>query len=225
MIKRLNYIILILVIIIIPFFIKSIFISTFGDTLITYLGSIFGGIITLLGVYYTIKYESDKRKKDLELQYLPIINSCVTDNIILNKKSKILRFISGSKDFNDLDFYDYKKAIKITNVGRGEILNVDVSVSNYELVQSLNSSSYYLGFLDDTSFINLIPINDSFYIFLDLPKLKSKNTILHLSVELDLCITSLFNKVYHYRLSFIIYIDKDNYDIFNINLILLDKIN
>ena len=225
MIKRLNYIILILVIIVIPFFIKSIFISTFGDTLITYLGSIFGGIITLLGVYLTIKHESNNRKKDLELQYLPIINASVTENILLNKKSKILRFISGSNDFNDLDFYDYKKVLKITNVGRGEITKVNISVFNYELVQELNSSSYHLGFLDDSNLINLIPINDYFLILLDLPKAKNKTGKLHLSVDLDLSITSLFNNTYNYRLSFIIYLDKDNYEIFNVNLELLDKIN
>ena len=223
--KRLNYIILILVIIIIPFFIKSIFINTFGDVLITYLGSIFGGLITLLGVYLTIRYESNNRKKDLELQYLPIINATVTDNIILSKKSKILRFLSGSKDFNDLDFYDYKKIIKIINVGRGEITKVDISVYNYELVQELDSSSYHLGFLDDSNFINIVPVNDYFSILIDLPKIKTKSSKLHLSVDLDLSITSLFNNTYHYRLSFIIYLDKDNYDIFNVNLVLLDKLN
>ena len=223
--KKLNYIILILVIIIIPFFIKSIFINTFGDVLITYLGSIFGGLITLFGVYFTIKFESNNRKKDLELQYLPIINATVTDNIILSKKSKILRFISGSKDFNDLDFYDYKKIIKIINVGRGEITKVDISVYNYELVQELDSSSYHLGFLDDSNFINIVPVNDYFSILIDLPKIKTKSSKLHLSVDLDLSITSLFNNTYHYRLSFIIYLDKDNYDIFNVNLVLLDKLN
>lgn len=223
--KKLNYIILILVIIIIPFFIKSIFINTFGDVLITYLGSIFGGLITLFGVYFTIKFESNNRKKDLELQYLPIINATVTDNIILSKKSKILRFLSGSKDFNDLDFYDYKKIIKIINVGRGEITKVDISVYNYELVQELDSSSYHLGFLDDSNFINIVPVNDYFSILIDLPKIKTKSSKLHLSVDLDLSITSLFNNTYHYRLSFIIYLDKDNYDIFNVNLVLLDKLN
>lgn len=223
--KKLNYIILILVIIIIPFFIKSIFINTFGDVLITYLGSIFGGLITLFGVYLTIRYESNNRKKDLELQYLPIINATVTDNIILSKKSKILRFLSGSKDFNDLDFYDYKKIIKIINVGRGEITKVDISVYNYELVEELDSSSYHLGFLDDSNFINIVPVNDYFSILIDLPKIKTKSSKLHLSVDLDLSITSLFNNTYHYRLSFIIYLDKDNYDIFNVNLVLLDKLN
>ena len=223
--KKLNYIILILVIIIIPFFIKSIFINTFGDVLITYLGSIFGGLITLFGVYLTIRYESNNRKKDLELQYLPIINATVTDNIILSKKSKILRFLSGSKDFNDLDFYDYKKIIKIINVGRGEITKVDISVYNYELVEELDSSSYHLGFLDDSNSINIVPVNDYFSILIDLPKIKTKSSKLHLSVDLDLSITSLFNNTYRYRLSFIIYLDKDNYDIFNVNLVLLDKLN
>ena len=176
-------------------------------------------------MYFTIKFESNNRKKDLELQYLPIINATVTDNIILSKKSKILRFLSGSKDFNDLDFYDYKKIIKIINVGRGEITKVDISVYNYELVQELDSSSYHLGFLDDSNFINIVPVNDYFSILIDLPKIKTKSSKLHLSVDLDLSITSLFNNTYHYRLSFIIYLDKDNYDIFNVNLVLLDKLN
>ena len=85
-----------------------------GLTLIGYGGSILGGLLTLYGVWWTIKKNDEERKNDLSIEYRPIIK-------ILNKK---ISFISNSTPINifskELSIL-MKIEMEFENVGRGEI--------------------------------------------------------------------------------------------------------
>lgn len=68
-----------------------------------FFGSVIGGSLTLIGVWWTIKDQDKKRKEDLAIQYLPIFETYIADPIITN----------------DL----YRIEFQTKNIGRGEVLS------------------------------------------------------------------------------------------------------
>ena len=113
-----------------------------GDQL-GYMGAIFGGGITLLGIYLTIHHENlirkqeqqqrDKeRKEDLVIQYQPVLDMIDEALFILSNQGSEIR-IHESKLINILEYTNneirMKSDIKIKNVGRGEAKNVSISSS------------------------------------------------------------------------------------------------
>lgn len=85
------------------------------DTWINFFGAIIGGGTTLLGVWWTIKDQGDQRKKDLVIQYRPIVNlkllekPKVTNNnfyeMFLERASKNDNFLTI--DFQIINANDY----------------------------------------------------------------------------------------------------------------------
>lgn len=84
------------------------------ETWIGFFGSIIGGGTTLFGVWWTINDQKEQRKKDLAIQYKPIID--------------ITRDTSNDNNFNE--YYAHEELnelylpITVTNLGRGEALNI-----------------------------------------------------------------------------------------------------
>ena len=102
------------------------------DNQLGYVGSIFGGGITLLGVCLTIHYEKITRKKDIATQYKPIL--IIDDNVLYILSNQDSKTIIEESDM--VDILEYAKNqiriesnIKIKNVGRGEAKNVSISSS------------------------------------------------------------------------------------------------
>lgn len=83
---------------------------------IGFFGSIIGGGATLFGVWWTIKKQEEQRENDLAIQYKPIID--------------ITRDTSHDDYFNECYVHEELNElyfpIIITNIGRGEALNITI---------------------------------------------------------------------------------------------------
>lgn len=86
------------------------------ETWIGFFGSIIGGGATLFGVWWTIKKQEEQRENDLAIQYKPIID--------------IVRDTSHDDYFNKFyvreELNEFYFPIIITNIGRGEALNITI---------------------------------------------------------------------------------------------------
>lgn len=80
------------------------------DSWISFFGSITGGLLTLYGVWWTIKDQDNKRKEELAVQYRPILTFCESKVSFPSKLNLQLN-------------------IKLKNNGRGECSNVKISIS------------------------------------------------------------------------------------------------
>lgn len=128
------------------------------ETWINFYGSILGGILTLLGVGWTIKYtnsirEDDQRKheeelkqeyekrdmeikKNLSVQYKPILNISFNSDFVDDTPFGVSTYKGYciQNDMNLVDEIEYKKRIAISlfvlNIGRGEArkLRIDSKV-------------------------------------------------------------------------------------------------
>ena len=83
-----------------------------NDAQLGYAGAILGGSMTLIGVWWTIKDQDNKRKQDLVIQYRPIIT--VTEDI------------QTPTIIGDLAFVCH---ITLQNKGRGEASNITFSTT------------------------------------------------------------------------------------------------
>ena len=115
-----------------------------GYDYLGFIGSIIGGLLTLIGVYYTVqaenkrwKIENEKRDKEIldnkKILYKPII---VVKNIVN----------SGSSYNEDKNYSTLKFKYSIKNVGRGEALNVKIhcNVRNESLLYPNNQEKYMI---------------------------------------------------------------------------------
>ena len=113
---------------------------------LAFTGSIFGGFITFLGVLLTLKYEENKRKKDLSITYKPILQPYAkkrTDEKGYNTKflrdKKILSQATIQNLRNDkyisFVYGDYKKLPpedKRTTLHNTVKIDLDTSYINYK---------------------------------------------------------------------------------------------
>lgn len=187
-----------------------------GIAIVGYGGAIIGGFLTLYGVWWTIEDNSEKRKKELELQYCPILTADIIEKTspIYNLCSEII-VLYKHKYFNDADLEYLNKLIKISNVGRGEIQKVTLNLENcsvletvpHELVKEMNLDSSYI--LCDGVF-DFIPINGAFYLYVGLPKLRKEYSerikekkYIRLEISLSIAITGVFSsEEQKYRIHF-----------------------
>lgn len=98
------------------------------DAWITFFGAITGGLLTLCGVWWTIKEQESNRKKDLAVQYMPLI-TCDEYKVETNNiESNILDAISSSVfatfkgEILRCNLKEVKIILKFTNHGRGEAI-------------------------------------------------------------------------------------------------------
>lgn len=112
------------------------------ETWINFFGSIIGGGLTLFGVWWSIKDQENKRKKDLAIQYRPI-------------------FTCSISKFDTNIYY-----IKITNVGRSEAEINSISIQN------IDEDSFINFFVNNFEKIDILAASDSFECLMALENFK-----------------------------------------------------
>ncbi|MFQ6793867.1 MAG: hypothetical protein ACLRT4_13995 [Thomasclavelia sp.] len=143
-------------------------------TLIGYCGSILGGFLTLYGVWWTIKDQEDKRKKDLAIQYRPFL--------ICKYDSKDPDFAKSFKDDMHSTFQGvcalrisenwrkiYKFTFKIKNIGDGECYisckEIPFTSSNYDSLTPLMSLLHDSPIKVDQNWHNVIGRKQEIYFY------------------------------------------------------------
>lgn len=189
-----------------------------GIVIVEYGGAIIGGFLTLYGVWWTIEDNNNNRKKELELQYCPILSADIVEpsSTIYQLSSEIV-VLHQHPYFDDADLQYMKSLIKICNVGRGEISYTRLSLNTCrilaafpnELAQDMNLEDSYI--LADGVF-NFIPINGAFYLCVGLSTLKETfyeqvddDTYIRMEVGLDISVEGAFSsEKQNYMLHFFI---------------------
>ncbi len=189
-----------------------------GIAIVGYGGAIIGGFLTLYGVWWTIEDNNIKRKKELELQYCPILKADIVEknSPIYNLCSEIT-VLYKHKWFNDAELEYLDKLVKISNIGRGEIQKVELNLENcsiittipYELAEEMNLDDSYI--LCDGIF-DFIPINGAFYLYVGLPKIRKEyneqlkeKKFIRLEISLRITISGVFStEEQEYRLHFFV---------------------
>mgnify|MGYP002854842202 CR=1 FL=1 len=176
-IKKLNIIIIgitIIIIFMIPVILSySIKDITIWGIVVIYLGAIIGGILTLTGVYWTIKTSNKERQKDLELLYKPSLKCFTTTDKVEPNKEIMVACNSDSYDDSRLIYGNMKLAI--SNIGRGEMLNV--SITNIEISSVANILPNIEGHLLNEEEIEELGVEDTIYITIGTPKNKVNKDI------------------------------------------------
>lgn len=192
-----------------------------GIALVGYGGAIIGGFLTLYGVWWTIEDNAQSRRKELELQYCPILSAEIvpqSENIYQLASELIVLY--DHPYFDDADLGYTKHLIKLCNVGRGEIQKSSIRLESCSILavnpewfkQELKVEHSYI--LGDGSF-EFIPIGGAFYLYVALPKFKNEyadqldgKTYARLEFMLQIKIDGAFSlKEQEYRLHFFLNVD------------------
>lgn len=160
--------------IITPYLIKCIFQnSETRNTLINYVGAIYSGLMTIIGVGATIIYEKNERNKDIELQYRPLIKIDEREAQGLPTNGEI----DISTDFEKYEMIDksLSKNLIIKNIGRGEMLDINLyDIKVRDILASPNSEQKYDVFFCFGDKYDELGINDQLSFFIMLPTRKEK---------------------------------------------------
>ena len=187
-----------------------------GIAIVGYGGAILGGFLTLYGVWWTIEDNNRNRKKELALQYCPILTADIIepDKPITQLCSEMI-VLYGHPYFDDSDLKYTKNLIRICNVGRGEIQRTRLrleecrilAAGSFDEAEQMDLSGSYI--LSDGIF-QFIPINGAFYLYVGLPSLKpeyygqiKKEANIRLELSLEIAIEGAFSMEEQiYRLHF-----------------------
>lgn len=187
-----------------------------GMEIVGYGGSILGGFLTLYGVWWTIDDNRRNRKEELELLYSPFLKLDIVDGKKqIHQLCSELTVLFSHPYFNNNDLQYCYSLIKISNVGRGEIKNLNVHFRDCRVFEAPHDvfpegispgQSYVLG---DGRF-NCIPVGGSQYWYVGLPKLidegrkkVGKNASILMEATLDISFEGVFtDRIYHYMLHF-----------------------
>ena len=148
-----------------------------GIAIVGYGGSILGGFLTLYGVWWTIKDQENTRKKDLAIQYMPLITcdeyKVETTNIVSNVMDAISSsvFSTFKGEILNKNLKEVKIILKLTNHGRGEAIVTDLE------------SALVVCPAEDDNFINEIHDNPLNYNDIIIAVSQSKNVNLILSFD------------------------------------------
>lgn len=160
--------------IITPYLIKCIFQNPeTRNTLINYVGAIYSGLMTIIGVGATIIYEKNERNKDIELQYRPLIKIDEREAQGLPTNGEI----DISTDFEKYEMIDksLSKNLIIKNIGRGEMLDINLyDIKVRDILASPNSEQKYDVFFCFGDKYDELGINDQLSFFIMLPTRKEK---------------------------------------------------
>ena len=105
--------------------------KTKDDAWISFWGSILGGGLTLIGVWFTIATEANKNNESLAVQYRPILHF-------------------------DLDYIKIENnafSCNYANCGRGEALNIEIKI--------IEGPSNYIEIDENSNRVNLLPCNEN----------------------------------------------------------------
>lgn len=123
-------------------------INTKDENWISFWGSIFGGLLTLIGVAWTINDQNKKRKEDQELRDKERREELAIRYKPLIKFSCDKKLISSNEDIHTLSF-------NIVNIGRGEANNIEIVFN--EDVEIINYNTDY----KNRYYISTFPNNES----------------------------------------------------------------
>lgn len=143
-----------------------------GLQIVGYGGSILGGLLTLYGVWWTIKKQDNLRREDLAIQYKPFISLVELETSIpvnngfnricycpcKNISPQLMQLLNAAHDCCELNF-------KLSNIGRGTLCSVYLKEVILESEHFKPSISYKQKLLCS------IVKDDSVYLVLELPPL------------------------------------------------------
>ena len=151
--------------------------TAIGETIISYGGAILGGFLTLYGVWWTIEVNKEKEREDKALQYRPVLQYDICENTHTHQQNGEINFWFDSEYFDNVNREYLPYMIRLENVGRGEIEEINFKICDEELIRASFGDYDKYKFLDKTYFlgnkyINFIPINGVVYIQIGIPKIK-----------------------------------------------------
>lgn len=105
------------------------------SSLISYYGGLLGGLLSLAGVYITIKSASKARKADLEIEYRPLLSvGAVQPKDASNHLGLEFFVLFDNPGFDNNDLVWLDERLQIENLGRGEVAEFEVGQVGCSLV-------------------------------------------------------------------------------------------
>ena len=208
--KKVNTIVIIisvLLILFIPLLLSySMKDTTIWAVLVIYSGTIIGGLITLLGVVYSIKTVEREKTRDLELVYRPVLKIETSKE----EPDRNILITCNNESYDDNTLILGKTTLQIKNIGRGEMQEIRIRNIKVDSIQDI--IPYAEGNLDDKEEINVLGINESLYIGIKTPKNKISDTISTLyNVSMIVEYYGILNKTnFQNRVSFTVSINNKN---------------
>lgn len=222
-----------------------------NSDILAYSGSVIASGFTLLSLFMTISFTSETRKRDqelhekerkeeLELQYRPMLNfEVMSDNTPIYGLCNDLFVNFDHPLFNNNNLYTLNEIFKFTNVGRGEIQNINLKAISYEIVNSPSLMGRDVNIkkiaIPETNNQNVIPINGSIYLMIYIPTIDeffenlisdSGPIILEISVSLSykgVFADVFYDNILHFYLSIEIKDFKYSAQIYNASLLINNK--
>lgn len=151
--------------------------TAIGETIISYGGAILGGFLTLYGVWWTIEVNKEKEREDKALQYRPVLQYDICEKTHTHQQNGEINFLFDREYFDNANPEYLPYMIRLENVGRGEIEEINFKMCDEELIlasfevynkNKFLDKAYFLG----NEYINFIPINGVVYIQVGIPKIK-----------------------------------------------------
>lgn len=192
-----------------------------ASTIITYVGSIIGGSITLVGVYITIVANNRQRREDLSLQYMPVLTERIVPYTERTTLCSEITYLFGNPLFDDNNMEFCSQQIELENVGRGEIVNCSIDMMEVRLFTasedslfSIKNDAYILG----DGFFQFIPINGKIVLYLAYPKVREwaneRNASLSIETTLEIVIRGIIGeREYRYRLHYFLDLNYEKEDL------------
>ena len=199
------------------------------SSILAYAGAVFGGFLTLVGVYIALFHREHEREEELELLYLPVLSISSANFIDFDKfgeldshETPIRIDFKIDNPYFDTSFFGHATryhhfSTKLCNVGRGEIRDLSISIKSL-MVSIFESDSLVLNkenidYSLYDNFLRFVPVSGYIYLILSIPHLaeeklndiKRKDSYLFLSFsgKVILKFVSVFNKkVYKYEMDF-----------------------
>ena len=184
--------------------------TAFASTIITYAGSIIGGVITLAGVYITIVANNRQRREDLTLQYMPVLTERIVPYTERTTLCSEITYLFGHPLFDDNDMEFCSQQIELENVGRGEIVNCSIDKMESRLftaseadLYAIKNDAYILG----DGFFQFIPINGKIVLYVAYPKAREwvyeKEASLSIETTIEIVIRGIIGeREYRYQLHY-----------------------
>lgn len=192
-----------------------------ASTIITYVGSIIGGGITLVGVYITIVANNRQRREDLTFQYMPVLTERIVPYAEKTTLCSEITYLFGHPLFDDNDTEFCSQQIELENVGRGEIVNCSIDMMEVRLFTasedslfSIKNDAYILG----DGFFQFIPINGKIVLYLAYPKVREwaneRNASLSIETTIEIVIRGIIGeREYRYRLHYFLDLNYEKEDL------------
>lgn len=164
--------------------------NSLSESLFAYIGGIFGGLLSLAGVYLTIKSALKTRKLDLEIEYRPLLSVGVVDSKDRSHHIGLELFVlTNSSLFNDSHLEWLGERLLIENLGRGEVAEFTVGQLSCSPIScpegfNLNGREWKVCKLFD-SIPRVIPMSRSIEIHLGIPTPIDGVTVKDFSLRLE----------------------------------------